>query len=86
MTHSNQTHASQKRAHRKTILAGLALLLAGTTTFATPALAMQNGPQADNVVVTNGAAQWVEGNQRITPTPQIGQQYCIVDCDYRRSC
>lgn len=67
MTHSNQTHASQKRAHRKTILAGLALLLAGTTTFATPAQAMQNGPQADNVVVTNGAAQWVEGNQRITP-------------------
>jgi hypothetical protein len=49
------------------MLAGLALILAGTTAFTTPAQAAQNEPQAGNLVVTSGAGQWVEGNARITP-------------------
>jgi hypothetical protein len=52
-------------------MAGLAMVLAGTTAIAAPAQAAQNEPQAGNIVVTSGAGQWVEGNQRITPAQGV---------------
>ncbi len=62
-----QNNQARWHALQHPVLAGLAMILAGTTAFTTPAQAAQNEPQAGNVVVTSGAAQWVEGNQRITP-------------------
>lgn len=70
MSHA-QNMIHRRRKLRLAAIAGLTLILAGTSTITTPAQASQNGPQADNIVVTNGAGQWVEGNQRIAPARGI---------------
>lgn len=61
---------SRRKLHHAS-LAGLAALLIGTTAFAAPAQAAQREPNAGNTVVTQGAGQWVEGNQRITPAQGV---------------